>query len=533
MQKKVLQFGNTEIYQSGFEFMVYLLKKEKMDILSEIKRMKNMMLLKENDISQIDPRSNYIFGSQEPTWGGGPNSHQSRHPDLQKNDWESCNAYDIMAPDGTPVYSITNGIVVHVKRRLPGLTAIGGKRVYGDSVTIRGVNGDPQIFYTHLENIVVEKNQDVKKGDLIGFVMKGVQGIPSHTHIGVEYGFDVKRYVDLDGKIKDLPDVLVKPKEEDKKIEGDLADNLGVAAISTATVASVGLQGSETNIKGLASRLGMVDADINMDSVSGVLNKIILSSEGIGTDETGIHDAIKKLNNCSDLEKLNQMVKKSPIDGKKYNNIYDYINSEMDYGDDYFVRSLVKTINNFCPGSVTDKGNQIIGLTKSATISGGIDKVTVSKLILDLKSMGLSDNAAKGLAANAYGESGFNVKSYGDGGGYADSIENSKKAILINGKKYCSFGLWQYNVCGGMGLGFLKSNGINPENSSDEQKIGVLFNYNKQLSYMAERIKQEQVRGEKDVATWISWIVDNVERPSDKYGAKTKRLEYARSQKWI
>ena len=244
-----------------------------MDILSEIKRMKNMMLLKENDISQIDPRSNYIFGSQEPTWGGGPNSHQSRHPDLQKNDWESSNAYDIMAPDGTPVYSITNGVVVHVKRKLPGLTAIGGKRVYGDSVTIRGVNGDPQIFYTHLENIVVEKNQDVKKGDLIGFVMKGVQGIPSHTHIGVEYGFDVKRYVDLDGKIKDLPDVLVKPKEEDKKIEGDLADNLGVAAISTATVASIGLQGSETNIKGLASRLGLVDADVNMDSVSGVLNK--------------------------------------------------------------------------------------------------------------------------------------------------------------------------------------------------------------------------------------------------------------------
>jgi len=505
-----------------------------MNILSEIERMKKMMLLKESNISNVEPRSNYIFGAVDPVWGGGPNSHQSRHPDVNKTDWESCNAYDIMGPAGTPVYSVVNGVVSNVKKRLPGLSGFGGKRVYGDHVSIRGVNGDPQVFYTHLENIVVEKNQDIKKGDLIGFIAKGVQGIPDHTHIGVEYGFDLKRYLDLDGKIKDLPDVIKIEKEpETLKTDTDLQKDLGVATISTAAISGLGLSRLETDIKGLASRFGLVDADVNMDSVSGVLNKIILSSEGIGTDETGIHDAIKKLDNCSDLEKLNQMVAKSPIDGKKYSNIYDYINSEMDYGDEYFVRSVVKTINGFCPGSVTDKGNQIVKLSKSSTISGGVDKVSPSKLILDLKSLGVTDNASKALAANAFGESGFNVKSFGDGGGYADRVENSSKAVLINGKKYCSFGLWQYNICGGMGIGFLTKNNVDPERSSDDQKIGVLFNYNKQLSYMADRIKQEQVRGEKDVATWISWIVDNVERPSDKYGAKMKRLDYARSQKWI
>jgi len=505
------------------------------NLLLELRRMKSMMSLNESDIRNVEPRSNFIFGQVTPKWGGGPNSHSDRHPDPQKLDWESCNAYDIMGPEGSPVYSFVNGVVTSVKLRPPGLTGGGGKRVYGDSVIIRGVNGDPQTFYTHLANIVVEKNQDIKKGDLLGFIAKGEQGIPSHAHIGVEYNYDLKRYVDLDGKIKSLPDILpsLKPTDGETKLGDDLTKDVSDIGLSTAAISSLGLSRSQTDIKGVASRLGIVDADVNMDSVSGVLNKIILSSEGIGTDETGIHDAIKKLDNCSELEKLNQMVSKSPIDRKKYTDVYDYINSEMDYGDEYFVKSLVKTINEFCPGSVTDKGNHIIKLNKSNVVSGGVDKITPSKLILDLKSLGVSDAAAKALAANAYGESGYNVKGYGDGGEYAERPENSKRAAIINGKKYCSFGLWGYNICGGGGLNLLKKNGVDVDNASDDEKLAVIFNYNKQLDYIAEKIKSEQMRGEKDVVTWINWIVDNIERPADKYGAKMKRTEYARSQKWI
>jgi hypothetical protein len=302
-----------------------------------------------------------------------------------------------------------------------------------------------------------------------------------------------------------------------------------VAGLTTAAISSLNLKRPESDITGIATRFGIKDTDVNMDSVSGVLNKIILSSEGLGTDETGIHDAIKKLNSCYELDELNKMVSRKDIDGKKYKDIFDYINSEMNYGDELFVKSLVKTINDICPNTVTDKGNQILPANKSIYVGGGIDKVGPIKLLNDLKSYGLSDKAAKGVVANAFGESAFNVKDKGDSGSYG---EGSNRSINIDGKKYCSFGLWQYNICGGMGVSFLKNYNVNVDTSSDEEKLRILFDYNKQVEFMAKRIKEEQINSEKDVRTWIDWIVDNVERPSDRASAKMKRQEFAKQQGW-
>ena len=56
----------------------------------------------------------------------------------------------------------------------------------------------------------------------------------------------------------------------------------------------------------------------------------------------------KKLSSCYELDELNKMVERKAIDGKKYKDVFDYINSEMNYGDDLFVKCLVKTINNIC-----------------------------------------------------------------------------------------------------------------------------------------------------------------------------------------
>ena len=41
-----------------------------------------------------------------------------------------------------------------------------------------------------------------------------------------------------------------------------------------------------------------------------------------------------------------------------------------------------------------------------------------------------------------------------------------------------------------------------------------------------------KINSEKDVRTWIDWIVDNVERPSDRTSAKIKRQEFAKQQGW-
>lgn len=157
-------------------------------------------------------------------------------------------------------------------------------------------------------------------------------------------------------------------------------------------------------------------------------------------------------------------------------------------------------------------------------------EVNYSKLLDDLKILGLSDNAAKALVSNAYGESGLSSKAKGDSGLYA---ANNKNSININGVRYCSFGLWQYNICGGMGVSFLKKYGVDPNDTDNQKKIDILFDYKKQVEFMAEAVLKEQKGGDKGVGEWIDWIVDNIERPSDKSGAKSTRRGYASSKGWL
>jgi lysophospholipase L1-like esterase len=173
----------------------------------------------------------------------------------------------------------------------------------------------------------------------------------------------------------------------------------------------------------------------------------------------------------------------------------------------------------------------ISSLKKSQTNNIDVvgEKVSQDKLLKDLISKGLKENTAKGLVANAYGESGFNIKAKGDSGSIA---AKSSKAIPIGDKRYCSFGLWQYNVCGGAGINFLKKNGSNPDSSNIEEKLKILFDYEKQLDFMIQTIKPEDNKGDKDVLTWVNWIVDNIERPSDRSGAKRKRGDFAKNQGW-
>lgn len=177
--------------------------------------------------------------------------------------------------------------------------------------------------------------------------------------------------------------------------------------------------------------------------------------------------------------------------------------------------------------NVSDSGTDnetVINLSDTET------EVDYSKLLNDLKILGLSDNAAKALVSNAYGESGLNSKAKGDSGEYAAKNKNS---ININGTRYCSFGLWQYNVCGGMGESFLKKHGVDPNDTDNQKKIDILFDYEKQVEFMAEAVLKEQQGGDKEVGEWIDWIVDNIERPSDKSGAKSTRRGYASARGWL
>jgi peptidoglycan hydrolase-like protein with peptidoglycan-binding domain len=210
-----------------------------------------------------------------------------------------------------------------------------------------------------------------------------------------------------------------------------------------------------------------------------------------------------------------------------------------DIGVDTNVRTSNIIIND--PSNLkklTKKGLSVGALGVGAGVVGGVilnmpndnTEVSYNKLLSDLKTLGLTDSAAKGLVANAYGESGLNSKAKGDSGSYAS---NNKNSINIDGKRYCSFGLWQYNICGGMGNSYLQKHGVDPSSPDSQKKIDILFDYKKQVEFMSDRIRKEQQRGDKGVGEWIDWIVDNVERPSDKSGAKSKRRSYASARGWL
>tara|TARA_B110000967_G_scaffold194287_1_gene222668 strand:+ start:92 stop:1063 length:972 start_codon:yes stop_codon:yes gene_type:complete len=81
---------------------------------------------------------------------------------------------DFSAPKGTEVYATGDGVVEKVKR---------SKRGYGNQVRINHTYGY-KTFYAHLNKYIVKKGQNVKRGDLIGYV--GSTGTSTAPHLHYE-----------------------------------------------------------------------------------------------------------------------------------------------------------------------------------------------------------------------------------------------------------------------------------------------------------------------------------------------------------
>lgn len=98
------------------------------------------------------------------------------------------NGVDIVAPWGTPILSVENGVVIKVK------TDAGG---FGKYVKVRSESGDEWV-YGHLSKIEVKLNQQLKEGEQLGlmgntgFVISGDTPYwkhnpyaGTHLHLGV------------------------------------------------------------------------------------------------------------------------------------------------------------------------------------------------------------------------------------------------------------------------------------------------------------------------------------------------------------
>jgi murein DD-endopeptidase MepM/ murein hydrolase activator NlpD len=155
----------------------------------EVFKIKTLMKLNESSSS-----SNKLFGGSSFTWGGGPSDHGTR----KLGNWQSDNAWDIMAPAGTPVYAIDGGQV------LKSYFAPYKRVIYGWQITIRGKNND--IFYTHLSEVgpKISVGTNIEKGDLIGIIGKPTASWPTHVHIGINNGTDISKYIDKKGNINNF-----------------------------------------------------------------------------------------------------------------------------------------------------------------------------------------------------------------------------------------------------------------------------------------------------------------------------------------
>ena len=82
---------------------------------------------------------------------------------------------DISAKTGTPVHATASGKVQKIKKSNYG---------YGNVIELKHLFGF-QTKYAHLDKIIVKEGQDIKKGDIIGFVGNTGKSTGSHLHYEV------------------------------------------------------------------------------------------------------------------------------------------------------------------------------------------------------------------------------------------------------------------------------------------------------------------------------------------------------------
>lgn len=89
------------------------------------------------------------------------------------------NGIDLAAPEGTPVYAIKDGAVY---------IAINNDREFGNYIILSHDHGKMTSVYAHLSKIFVERYQEVKKGDVIGYVGQTGMATGPHLHFEIRQG---------------------------------------------------------------------------------------------------------------------------------------------------------------------------------------------------------------------------------------------------------------------------------------------------------------------------------------------------------
>ena len=89
------------------------------------------------------------------------------------------NGIDLAAEEGTPVYAIKDGAV---------FSTINDDVTFGNYIILSHDLGKMTSVYAHLSKICVEKYQNIRKGDLIGYVGQTGMATGSHLHFEIRQG---------------------------------------------------------------------------------------------------------------------------------------------------------------------------------------------------------------------------------------------------------------------------------------------------------------------------------------------------------
>lgn len=145
--------------------------------LEKIKTLKNKLVDKKLTLKEGTTNIGGVFKTD---LENGPKNHGSR----AFGNWQSDNAWDVFAPAGTLVNSYTKGKVSKIRD-----TGKNSGKVYGTQVSIKGIDGYPDIFYTHLKNVELKPGDEVNVGDRIGDISEWTNNNNmTHVHIGLPYG---------------------------------------------------------------------------------------------------------------------------------------------------------------------------------------------------------------------------------------------------------------------------------------------------------------------------------------------------------
>jgi predicted chitinase len=143
----------------------------------------------------------HIVGGNSFVMGPGPDQHAGYEG------WMNQNAWDIMAPVGTPICSVFSG-------KINKVTLLSdSENTFGWSVLILSDDNKYQAFYANFGEVMpeIKEGSTIKVGDIIGYIGKPKSNpdwrTHSHISIGPDSGSNLKNFIDNSGNIKGTGDV--------------------------------------------------------------------------------------------------------------------------------------------------------------------------------------------------------------------------------------------------------------------------------------------------------------------------------------